>query len=359
VLIDAGSTLTTEDLATLRNLYEASIPARVLLSKADLLSPADRVRSVQYVTDHIRSQLGTELSAHPVSTRGEDAGLLEEWFTQHLLPIFERHQELSEQSLRRKIGALREAVEAALRVRLELSEKRPASEKKHLRAAENRLRKATGRFEGVNRYCLNAADGVRELGETALSRAASEVVELWFRKKRAGDSARDVLLRSITGAAAEGANSVFVATLELAGDLAEALTKAAIALEARDATSEEELAALIKEMPRFDIGTLNVKLLPDFWTMFGKRLTKRRVTNKLQREIGPTITAAFHSYGSVLESWSRKTLGELRHQFEAHADGYRVQLERLTGTAPTSEGSKRSVVIWTCSRSLARRRRHP
>lgn len=33
VLIDAGSTLTTEDLATLRNLYEAAIPARVLSPK--------------------------------------------------------------------------------------------------------------------------------------------------------------------------------------------------------------------------------------------------------------------------------------------------------------------------------------
>jgi len=339
VLIDAGSTLTTEDLATLRNLYEAAIPARVLLSKADLLSPTDRVRSVQYATDHIRSELGMELSVRPVSTRGEDAGLLEEWFMQDLQPLFERYQELSEQSLRRKIGALREAVEAALRVRLELSEKRPATEKKELRAAENQLRKATGRFEEVNSYCLTTADAVRELGEAAISRAASEVVELWFRTKGAGDGAWDVILRSIAGTAAEGANLIFTATRELAGGLAEALTKAAFALEAKDATSEEELASVVKETPQFDIGTLDVKLQPDFWTVLGKRLTKRRVVNKLQREIGSTLTEAFHSYGRLLESWSRRTLEELRRQFEAHADGYRAQLERLTGneTATSDE----------------------
>ena len=33
----------------------------------------------------------------------------------------------------------------------------------------------------------------------------------------------------------------------------------------------------------------------------------------------------------MLESWSRRTLAELHRQFDAHADAYRAQLERLTG----------------------------
>jgi len=339
VLIDAGSTLTADDLATLRNLYEAAIPARVLLSKADLLGPADRVRSVQYVADHIRSQLGEELAVHPVSTRAEDSRLLEDWFTQDLQPLFEHHRELSEQSLRRKIGALREAVEAALRVRLELSEKRPATEKKHLRSAETHLRKATGRFEEVNSHCLNTADAVRELGEAAISRAASEVVEQWFRKEGASEDERDVVLRSVEATAAEGASLIFAATRELAGGLAEALAKAAIALEAKDATTEEELMSVVKEMPRFDLGTLGISLQRDVWTHLGKKLAERRVANKLRRDAGPRISEAFHSYGRLLEAWFRRTMEELRRQFEAHADGYRAQLERLagSGTAASDE----------------------
>jgi len=136
---------------------------------------------------------------------------------------------------------------------------------------------------------------------------------------------------------------LFATTRELAGGLAEALTKAAIALEARDATTEEELASVVKEMPRFDMGTLDVKLQPDFWTVLGKKLTKRRVMNKLQREIGSTITEAFHSYGRLLESWSRRTLEELRRQFEAHADGYRAQLERLTGDATATSDEVQAI----------------
>ena len=38
VLIDAGSTLTPDDLQTIQILYEAAIPATVLLSKADILA---------------------------------------------------------------------------------------------------------------------------------------------------------------------------------------------------------------------------------------------------------------------------------------------------------------------------------
>ena len=336
VLIDAGSTLTSEDLAILRNLYEAAIPACVLLSKADLLSPEDQARSVQYVTGNIRSQLGVDLSVRPVSTRGENARVLEEWFLEDLQPLFERYQELSEQSLRRKIGALRDAVEAALRVRLELSENGPVTEKKHLLAAETQLRKATGRLEEVSSCCFKSAEKVRELGEAAIARAASEAVEQWFRKGGASDEMRDVIVRSIAEAAAEKANPIFAATRELAGALAEALAKAAIALETREATTEEELASVVSEMPRFDTGAIEVTVKCDCWTWLGRGLATRRLFNKLQREIGSTLSEAFHSYGRLLESWSRRTLGELQRQFEAHADGYRAQLERLTGMGTTT-----------------------
>lgn len=343
VLIDAGSTLTAEDLATLRSLYEAAIPARVLLSKADLLNADDRVRSMQYVADHVRSQLGLELPVHPVSTRGENAGLLEQWFTQDLQPLFERYQELSEQSLRRKIGALGEAVEAALRVRLELSEAGPSTERKHFRAAEALLRKATGRFELVNSSCLRTADAIRELGDAALSRAASEVARYWIRGERTGDDTGVLIRQSIAETAAEGASPIFRAIRELAGELAEALGKAAIALEAKDATTGEELGSVAKEMPRFDIGMIDVRLRRGFGTFLGEGITKWRVTSRLHEELGPSLNEAFHSYGRLLESWSRRTLEELRRQFEGHAGGYRAQLERLTGGRAATTGEIEAV----------------
>lgn len=104
-------------------------------------------------------------------------------------------------------------------------------------------------------------------------------------------------------------------------------------MEAQDAITEEELVSVVREMPQFDVAAVDVGLQRDFWTLLGKALTKRRVMNQLQRKIGSTLSKSFHSYGRLFESWCRRTLEKLRRQFEAHADGYRAQLERLTGSA--------------------------
>jgi GTP-binding protein EngB required for normal cell division len=71
VLIDAGSTLTADDLQTIAALQQAAIPVNVLLSKADLLSAGDRQQLIQYVTQHIAFECRMELTVH--RTRSDPA----------------------------------------------------------------------------------------------------------------------------------------------------------------------------------------------------------------------------------------------------------------------------------------------
>ena len=73
VLVDAASTLNREDLGLLRSLYEAGVPAMVLLSKADLLTPADRDRMTAYVRDQVTRELGLDVPVHPVSNTVQPA----------------------------------------------------------------------------------------------------------------------------------------------------------------------------------------------------------------------------------------------------------------------------------------------
>jgi GTP-binding protein EngB required for normal cell division len=112
VLIDAGSTLTQDDLGTIQALYDAGVPASVLLSKADLLSPEDREKVAQYIADHVQSQLGLKLSAHPVSVKAEHSALLDQWLKTEILPLYDRHQQLAQESIRAtRIG--RNSIEGA------------------------------------------------------------------------------------------------------------------------------------------------------------------------------------------------------------------------------------------------------
>jgi GTP-binding protein EngB required for normal cell division len=114
VLVDAASTLNQEDLALVRRLYENGAHAMVLLSKADLLTPADRKQMTDYIQDQLRRQLGLELPVHPVSTIEAEQSLLTAWLDNELAPRFVQHRALTEGSIHRKIALVVESVIATL-----------------------------------------------------------------------------------------------------------------------------------------------------------------------------------------------------------------------------------------------------
>jgi GTP-binding protein EngB required for normal cell division/ABC-type transporter Mla subunit MlaD len=336
VLVDASSTLTQEDLSTIRALYEAAIPAFVLLSKADLLAPADRARAASYVAEHIKSQLGLALTVRPVSAVSGHADLLHQWFEEEIWPLYGRHQQLAKQSVRRKIGALREAVEAALRVRLDRTDRQPQGERYDPKEAEARLRRTTGYFEEVRLTCERLVDEIPWLSDLALARAAAQIAE-----RAAGERDQDSPLTAevvaiLTSVAAEKARELSETLERLPRHLAESLDRAAQALDVQGAPGAEELASAVREMPRLDLGGIHLDLRFKFLSAFGKGIARRRVEQRLRDQVGPTVADSFSSYGRLLRAWAMNALEEMQRRFNAHADAYRAQLGRLTSGAGTS-----------------------
>ena len=330
VLIDAASTLTEDDLGTVQALYEAGVPASVLLSKADLLAPEDRVRASNYIAGHIQTELGLNLSVHPVSVKPEHSSLLERWLQEEILPLYGRHQELAQESVRRKIGTLRESVETALKVRLERSDMAPGGENSSLRDVDAQLRHAAGRLEAAREICWNITDGIRNFGDAALPAAASQILEQWRQGSHTGAGLGSIVVETLAQAAAEKARLAFGALDALARELAQALQTAAKALDLHDVPSEGELGSALKEMPRMALGALDLDLRPNIWINVWPGLAKRRIESRLRAQVGPTVAEAFSSYGRMLEAWTRRMLAELERRFDAHADGYRAHLDRIT-----------------------------
>jgi len=116
----------------------------------------------------------------------------------------------------------------------------------------------------------------------------------------------------------------------LAQELALALQTAAAALDLQDVPSEGELGSVLKEMPRMDLGALDLDLRPNIWVNVWPGLAKRRIESRLRARIGHTVAEAFSSYGRMLEAWTRRILAEFERRFDAHADGYRAHLDRIT-----------------------------
>jgi GTP-binding protein EngB required for normal cell division len=343
VLIDAGSTLTEDDLGTIQALYEAGVPASILLSKADLLAPADRVRASNYIAGHIYTQLGLNLPVHPVSVKPEHSSLLERWLEEEILPLYGRHRELAQESVRRKIGTLRESVETALKVRLERPDNAPSGENSSLRDVDAQLRHAAGRFEVARETCWNITDGIRSFGDAGLPVAASRILEQWRQNSHAVAEIRSIVADTLAQLAAEKARLAFDTLDALAQELAQALQAAAKALDLQDVPSEGELGSVLKEMPRMDLGTLALDLRPNIWINVWQGLAKHRIESRLRAQIGHTVAEAFSSYGRMLEAWTRRMLADLQRRFDAHADGYRAHLDRITAQAGATPLEKETI----------------
>ena len=183
VLIDAGATLNEEDIDTLRLLYEAGVPALVLLSKSDVLAEGDLQRAVRYIEQQVKQELSLKVVVHTVSALPTYSVMLDHFYERELVPRFQEAQTLREASVARKIGVLREAVTSVLETFLNREKRSPSIRQGvDLPELESTLRVISGEV-GEQRTVLDHA--FRELGERScvvLDRAAEQAV-LWVRDR--------------------------------------------------------------------------------------------------------------------------------------------------------------------------------
>jgi hypothetical protein len=335
LLIDAGSTLTQDDLATIETLFAAGIPASVALSKADLLAPADRDRALEYIAGHIRSDLGLEMPVRAISIKTEYSYLLENWLATEILPLYGRHAELARQSLNRKIGALRVGVEAALQARLKHSNRSAAIDGSKVRDLETDLRTAAGKIAQARSACVETTDALHGSADNLIRAAAKKMVEAW---ESTGAASEPLVHDKLEQAAAEAAAQIAAAIREAARNAGSVLAKSAVALGLENGPEQDELLDVLKNMPRLDLGSLEIELKPGApMPVLGRRWAVGQVERRIRSEAAKEISGAVEVYARVLQSWVRKTFTELQEQFDSYAGAYRAHLDRLA--ANKAEGA--------------------
>jgi GTP-binding protein EngB required for normal cell division len=330
LLIDAGSSLTPDDLQTIQILYDAPIPAAVLLSKADLLTAQERSRVTEYVKDHIRKELNLDLTVHAVSVVRESKELLARWFEEDIAPLYSQRQELKMRSIRRKVGALRQSVEIALRERLRRKEPIPLKKIEQLRMVEGELRQASGRLEEMKKVARRVADEVEYAGSgRVLQIAGAYLVESWSLPGTDEKPSSEIVSDAVTRAIQEQTEALRRRMDVLAHKLHETLQSTAKVLETSDVPAEEEFSSVLREMPAFDLGQFTFRLRrPVLLTLWGRRLSESFITRRLAKLIGTHLARSLSAYRALLYDWSERTLGQVQRRFDAYANSYRAQVER-------------------------------
>jgi GTP-binding protein EngB required for normal cell division len=343
VLIDSGSTLTPDDLKTIQTLYDAGTPANVLLSKADLLTVDDRAQVIEYVKDHIRSELNLETQVHAVSALPIGRDLLTQWFENDIAPLYSQRQELKLRSIRRKVGTLQQSVEAALRARLRSKGHEPTVDSERLRNVEAGLRQASGKLQETHATARKITDEIGDLASRSLWNAAADLVALWS-KDNPENSTQQVVLDAVNRTVQQKASALHDLLHSLGRELYESLSLAADILKIADAPATEEFSALLREMPVFDLGQIIPAVKrPAIALLLGRSFAERRIANKLAKPIGPQVLRAVSGYRQLAYDWSEKTVGQIQRRFEAYANGYRAQVERMLGSPEISSEQEQAI----------------
>jgi GTP-binding protein EngB required for normal cell division len=331
LLIDAGSTLNEEDIGTLRLLYEAGIPALVLLSKADLLREGDLLQAANYILEHIKQDLSLEVTVHPVSAVKPYSILLDQFFEQELLPRFKEARALREASVARKIGALREAVIAAMESSLD-RDSRGVRVQEKAADLETSLRVLTGEI-GEQRTALDHA--FRRFAETpdALIDEVAEEAAAWARRDSSSQLPSLQLAEWIHSAVGKAIEMPLEQFRGIGRNAIVSLERVAKEMGRTDAPSQQEFEVLFRDLPRFELARLPADIRLSRWQLWRDGLLRSSIRSSLQASISSHLRDELHLYGMALSQWSEQVVRKLETLVNSYADAYRVQLHRLSGAS--------------------------
>ena len=336
LLVDAGATLNEEDIDTLRLLYEAGVPALVLLSKSDVLAQGDLHRAVSYIEQQVKRELSLKVVVHTVSALPNYSVMLDTFYERELVPRFQEAQTLREASVARKIGVLREAVTAVLETFLNRERRSPGmSQGVDLPEIESTLRVIAGEV-GEQRTVLDHA--FREMGEKpflVLDRVAEQAV-VWVRDGSVNQIPPLQLAEWIHEVIWAFVQSP-VEELRRVGERAISnLQRIANEMGRTDAPAKKDFELLLRDMPRFELAALPSAVRVSHWKFLGDGIIRSRIKTSLRESIGSLMKGELHQYGLALSQWGEQVVRKLEALVNSYSDAYRMQIHRIGGGSGTA-----------------------
>jgi len=314
VLIDASGSLAEEDVDLVQQLTISGIRAHVLLSKADLLSEADRRVFREYIGGKLKEMLSMEPPVHAVSVEGPLASLALGWFESEFLATVEHGGAPIAMSAARKLEAAREGVIAALRsggagesptgqaVSGETGSATGVEADAAAREAESILAEAARAFEHIT-------DDARGLGERTIRRAAALSSERWGEPSF---SLPKVVSECLASEAREVRGAVLAEARNVRGRLQLLLEPLA---------ASQTLTGTPLEPPAMDTMSLPELVVPEClselratlpaWRAWSRRSIASSLETTIREQAGKALDDAGPRFASAIRDWASRSLRRL------------------------------------------------
>jgi GTP-binding protein EngB required for normal cell division len=327
VLVDAASTLSPEDVATVGALRQAGIPASVLVSKADLVSAADLTRIVRHVSEQLERQLGRGVAVRPISSADGHAALVDAWFAEEIAPLYDRYHEAALASIRRKTGALKQSVRASLEAESRHA-KTPVPPSQVVEAGRA-LQRAGGLFAETLRTADASAREIGGLTETVIGEATQRLVLLGGAVATESALAQGALRNALVAVLGPRVDGIRADLLSIAEPLAVALTQAASRLGRPEVVSADDLKADVRPLPPPPDGVGRLALRYTWLAPFSDLLFARSIRAQLHASVEQKIEASVQGYSALVVGWVRDAVASVQARFHERAEPLRAFIERV------------------------------
>jgi len=345
VLVDASSSLHADDIATLDALRTASVPAIVVISKADLLSAPELDRLVTYTRDQISEQLRLGIDVTPLSSQPVMAHVLEAWVRNKIAPRIASAAQLAQESNQRKAAMLGERVLYALRTSLSVAAHREyTADRQELKNAETQLREVASLFESTSLDCFRIAGEIREAAGAALEVVVERAAETFANDPGVRELNGEWVQKGVNLLAQNEAEKLAAVILSIAGRLSEALDTAARATATDHGVEAASLQDHVKELPPPEAPLSSIALRRPRLTFVSLALARRSLRGQLESQCGNALRQFFNQYGRALEPWFRNRLNALQRDFDASAEIYRAQVQRLISADSQQEFDREALL---------------
>ena len=306
LVLDPAGALGREEIDLLRTLRDSGIEARIVISKADMIPPHERLRVTDYVRASVAHETGMDVFPRWVSSVSEGGSSARTWFVETIAPLLEDARAASVVSCQRKASRLRGAVITSLRAML-------------VRAPNDDATKANDEIAGDSeRDIAQCRERCEELASTARMQSTS-IVE-----------------RSVATLLDNGA----VPAASVVRQFVESVSEEARTSVARELSAlREKLTTSLRQLTqvaspgaiRIDMTGMPALAVP--MEVDALRLTRtkgfrrggreRRMTNEIVSCIGVPLTEALGSFGRSLRTWIMVTCERTSEQFATEAAPYR------------------------------------
>ncbi|WP_161782389.1 dynamin family protein [Methylobacter tundripaludum] len=322
VLVDSTSALNSEDLALVDLLNRSGAKIMLLLSKADILTPADRQTTADYVRAQLQDNMGLEVPVYWVSTQGTGAELCDSWLTKVFVPLMQDHQHLAELSLYRKINGLREAVQSNLQRYLSTNSGVAGgnADKAPWTDLNQHFGEALAEFGAAQMDRIDVLGTATEQTEAVIDDVSRGIVIRYRANPKQLSEVDEWLIEAIDRRSADLAAKVSGSLLAIRAALVKTLDAAAD--EAGLPAIDEDDVPKPSNMPIMDSrsavpASLKVSTR---WRFLGDGILYRNVRKQLRETITSEVLNAFTSYGYQLERWRQSQLTELQKSYAAKSD---------------------------------------